>query len=598
MIRLPTLAKRISRVVPAPLFARPQGVIRLYSEKVSTQESAEPQKEEPEHTIDVPWYLRDDVASPLHEEKKIELPSISDSAPVEVSKFCHLLAEEYGMSDIDLFDMTELDDSHEFKANNKDIDYIIICTGKSEKHNFKAAGEFRHYLKHEYNYSPVMEGMVNGAMSPIMRRRLLRRASRGPPATFNDYGKAANSWIMCHHDHIDVHIMTKERREDLNLESLWCKPEDAEKYAPKEQMPTFSDHIFSGIRRFHTSARTLYANLMSLESNLTELQNLSMDASDQDIKARIDAFEADISNPTFKDHNLRYELYRSVHLTRPDLVSFAQAEEALLAKYASLELAFDKTVDYSDEKSNDVVKYIKLIIDSPEWSSPNFEHNQIDKRFNQLSSFLRVIYCFSQERFNMTANPELVPLLWRLSLHEDLEPITPLTVDRIIQDGEEINRKAPAPSLHFASNKLRDVLFLLSRHESLDGSNSELTGMFQELILFTYGNAWKWDKFWNQWATICLSRIPPTKEETLRSWLRLTVFLSLTNNRAQILHYFSQHWDVGSEAGGTMMKALRDCDGKFPSANEETAFKNAVISMLDRLGDGKFEKVRDFIDEL
>lgn len=585
MYRLPNLA-RVARVNSSRPFLLSQKLRRFNSTKVSPEEHSE---EAPEN-IDVPWYLRQDVSSPFLEKEEVKLPSIPDYAPAEVRKFCDLMANSYGMSDILLFDMTELDESHDYRANNKNTDFIIICSGKSEKHNFKAAGEFRYYLKHEHDYVPHMEGMTSGALSPVMRRRLLRRASRGPPATHNDYGMSANSWIFCQHQNIDVHILTKERREELNLESMWCKPEDVDKYISKDTSPDFSDHIFSGIRRFHTSSRVCSSS-GALQSQIDNLTSLSSDSTDAVIKKHIDDFEAEFHGPTAYDHNLRFKLYKTVHLARPSLVTFEHVEKVLLEKYASLEIALDSTLDLAKEKSQDVTEYVKLLIDSPEWNKEPFEKIHADRKFQKLSSFIRMLYCFSNDTFAMTSTPDFLPLVWRLSCHETLQPVTSKQVDEVIDEGV-VQAGKPGKKLEMATYDADAVLELIAHH--YDGTGEKISSEFEELLLFTYGNADKWDRFWNFWNETCFLRLA-SKEEVLRSWLRLVIFLSLTNNKNQILHLFNHHWDIGGGVGGTVITALRENGGAFSSEKDCQAFKAAVESMLQTLGTEKFEGVQKFI---
>ena len=55
----------------------------------------------------VPWYLRDDSSSPLLENKNVELPFVPDHAPSSVNTFLELLSNEYGLEDIELFDLTQ-----------------------------------------------------------------------------------------------------------------------------------------------------------------------------------------------------------------------------------------------------------------------------------------------------------------------------------------------------------------------------------------------------------------------------------------------------------------------------------------------------------
>lgn len=62
---------------------------------------------------------------------------------------------------------------------------VLISTGKSEKTYLQAASELRMYIKHNHGIIPPIVGMVSAGTSPAVRRRLLKRARKGPMATDN-----------------------------------------------------------------------------------------------------------------------------------------------------------------------------------------------------------------------------------------------------------------------------------------------------------------------------------------------------------------------------------------------------------------------------
>lgn len=563
--------------------------------KTTIGESDEPQQKNDESDLSVPWYLREEITSLLVETKEIALPEIPDHAPPQVKEFLGLLARDYGLDNLMLFDMTQLPENHEFKENNKNIDFIVIATGKSEKHIYKAANELRIHLKHTYNSVPLMEGMVSSAITPSMRRRLIRRARKGPLATDNEYGKSANSWVICHHEGIDVHMLTQERREELNLESLWCKPEDAHKFLQDSYDTQESDNIFSGIRRFHTSARNYSSVTSELESFYFKLQNQPADASTEELELLLTSFNQCFLQLSIKDHQIRFQFMKTLHLLRPDLVTFGEVESALFAKYTIEESLYK---DLAQEKIDDITEYAKLLIDSPFFDKYTGKV-RADASLDALSRVISTLYTFSNDKFSLSANPQLVPLLWRLTYTEENQTlIGPHDVDRFIQDRTFITT-SPGPLITMAGNKSRSILHLIDVHKKLEPGTAA-TAALRELILLTYGNAGKWDKFWDEWENIFFDKtFEPA--EAVEKWTRMCVYLSMRNNKAQCLRFLENYWNNGGSVSGSAFTSLQANNEQFNSENERIAFKramNAILGMFETPGKVPFEGIKLYVDLL
>jgi hypothetical protein len=114
----------------------------------------------------------------LVETKKIDLPQLPEGSPVSVEKFINVLAYDYGFDNIKIFDLSLLDEDHNFSTKNQSSRYIMIGTGKSEKHIYKAGVELRNFIKHTYHVLPLMEGLTSQEMSPLARRRCLNGRER------------------------------------------------------------------------------------------------------------------------------------------------------------------------------------------------------------------------------------------------------------------------------------------------------------------------------------------------------------------------------------------------------------------------------------
>lgn len=531
--------------------------------------------------ISVPWYLRQEVTSNLLDGKDIKIPDIPADSPPHLSEFLDLLAKDLGIDELLIFDIKSLDDSHEFKLNRNDLDYIIIGTGKSERHIYKAASELRTHIKHQYGVIPSIQGMVSSAKTPAMRRRLLRRARKGPSATDNDYGFSANSWILCLHDGVEVHMLTERRRSELNLELIWCAPEDRKLYEKEEVIDYESDNVLHnfarrrGTRAYHTSTRsysTHASNAGELDHLLESLNRLPQDASSDRILELKRDFEDLFQGADVKEFDIRTSFLKSIHLVRSDLVPFQEVEDSILQKHAS-KLAL--TYNSLEEKVNDVTKYAQLLLDTPEIirNSKVSSDNSLDK----LSRFISTLFEFSNEEFSLSADTRFLPLVWRLAYTDSDNLVHSKMVSDIIDGKKKLVPNNTGTYSTLASNKMRDILAIAS-HQDKIVENGELASQ-NEAILFTYGNCGKWEKFWQQWErTSFLGTCTPA--EKLDSFVRLAVFLALKSNKSQSYKFLRDLWTETPGTTGGFMGALAQNSNKFDSETQRDAFLLAVNSMV------------------
>lgn len=539
-----------------------------------------------------PWYLRDDTLSPLLETAIIQLPELPQGCPLLVTEFVEALATKYGMSDIEVFDMsqrvTEADEEHL-------ADYNIICTGKSEKHIYKASYELRSLLKNTYTNIPHIEGMVSNAMSPVERRRLLKRAGKGPLKADSDFGLKANSWVMCntHVDNVFIHILTKDRREQLCLESLWCPETEKEKYLSRGSSIEESDDIFIGIRRnFHTishSRRRGYASVSTGEKTEALESFLDRAASVAATSEPIEPFLVEVNgyfdSTNLKHHVLRSQIYNEIHKTKPNKVLSQQVQQAILDKYGNLILALNAGAQLDSQRPQDMVFFIEHLLDLPEIYSTIQEdwRQQIDASFDKLSQFTEKIYLFNKSDLELTALSKLIPLLWRLTWIEKEEQVsvTPRMVDEALTDPETFTVESSGEaSILLASNRAADVLQLI---EYTNKNNQKVTTRsFNELVMFTYGNAGKWNKFWDQWEVQMnlLGAQATPESQILSKWARLTTFLALRNDPESIVHFFNTFWDASNVLSLSFMSDFRLVEGSFASEEEQECVKRALTHML------------------
>lgn len=616
----------------------PEVAEQASSEPENTDKNQPLQPNEPDSSI--PWYLRDDQALELAQKKEVMLPKVPEYAPASLDEFIHLLSSDYGLENILLFDLLTLESTHDYHIDKQAADYIVICTGKSEKHIYKAASELRTHIKHHYDLLPRVEGMVSSIMSPIARRRMLRRANKGPLATDNTYGKAPNSWVMCdtYVDNIFIHILTKERREELILESMWCREEDVEKYSPRKEVYGESDDIFIGVRRYHTmtafsrNRREFYQQLdngakifgnRSIGLLLGPLSGTKRYFSTHPTKATLEAIFYRLRNeseeflvpklaqykaeflsewpetPSLADLHMKYDFLRVLHLLSPETVSLEEASSALLEKHSLL------LVSAASDKSGDIVAYTKLLIDSPEAASVLGScRDAVDSKFDRLSKFISALYRFSNDTMSLTAHPAFIPLLWRLT-YQELIPESVISlqlIDEVIHEERAIPELSHERSIAQAANRARDALSLIETANERDGLSN--TGAFEELCLITYGNAGRWEQFWKLWDSInILSSMERPGNRAVSQWVRLVVFLAAKNNKSQMVYFLNKYWDEPTAGGGFLVRDYKKY-GKFTSKEERDAFKRAMGRILLVINENQpedkqpFAKVEAFVKEI
>lgn len=559
-----------------------------------------------------PWYLRDENSSDLVESREIQIPDVPEGAPQSLHEFLFLVAQEYGLKDILIFDMKEMETERENQIDTNSAYYNIIATGKSEKHVFNAANELRKYIKKDYSKLPKFEGIVTVGKNSRSRRRMRRNAGKGLLATDNEYGQPANSWIICNTDidNIVIHMLTDERRQQLNLESLWCKEEDKLSYEKNQVIYENPDDIFIGIRRMHTT--TPFARLFQSRKfncgkpflyNVGLKENFVNEPPHEDKAYKKSSEQA--PEDVFSDIKKRFETERDVHLLDPKKVSLVQVESTLLRKYNCLPLVLNSDFPLSEHMHHDVVDYIKLLIDSPEISAKyDLQDNQqqniyCDDLYDRLANFTSTLFCFSSHELNLFENRELIPLLWRMSYIQLEGPtIGPKLIDNIIFDAHPILKTSGSPTIKQVGNRARDVLDLIHYYAHRAGGDVML---LDELVLFTYGNAGKWDKFWNTW-NVRFNLLRERGDKCLTLWVRLAVYLACRQDLGSMMHFLNNYWDSSAIEGGSFERDFEMANFNFGHQQEKECFISALRVILESITEAQgnleiYSLVRDFIEK-
>ena len=211
----------------------------------------------------VPWYLQeqhaaDIVPNPLGERQA--LPPLPENPPPILHGLLEQLSVDIGLDDLSLIDLRGLDPPPPLGANL----IMIIGTARSEKHLNVSADRFCRWLRSEHNLRPVADGLMGRNELKIRLRRKARRAKLaknvgrpekddglttgwicvnvgevedGPdaksqpkkPSSFVGFGLGPEK------PRIVVQMLTGEKRDEFDLDTLWTRRLERYKKANEEE---------------------------------------------------------------------------------------------------------------------------------------------------------------------------------------------------------------------------------------------------------------------------------------------------------------------------------------------------------------------------
>ncbi|KAK7206121.1 hypothetical protein BZA70DRAFT_309846 [Myxozyma melibiosi] len=176
-----------------------------------------------EQLIDsTPWYLRTAESMKEQEEKVVEpLPEMPKNSPKQLESILKYVIDDLGLQEVAVSDLRSM-----MTVFGNDA-IMVVCTARSERHLNRAAEELRVHLKREFRSKPRIEGLVGKERMKVQERRIKKKLSRYT-GDMNSYEKDlrsqnSNSWVFVKTgiEGIHVHIITGERRWELDLEGLW-----------------------------------------------------------------------------------------------------------------------------------------------------------------------------------------------------------------------------------------------------------------------------------------------------------------------------------------------------------------------------------------
>jgi len=201
-----------------------------------------------------PWYLHVDtpqrVSNPLLDRQRI--PELPPDPPPLLKPMLEHISIDLGLDDLTVFDLREIDPPLALGANL----LMILGTARSEKHLHVSADRFCRWLKTTYTLKPYADGLLGRGELKLKMRRRARRArllsNVGSSETSNTDDGIRTGWICVNVGTIDdgrrpveesfsrqegyvgfgsevggakvvIQMLTEEKREELDLESLWGK---------------------------------------------------------------------------------------------------------------------------------------------------------------------------------------------------------------------------------------------------------------------------------------------------------------------------------------------------------------------------------------
>lgn len=227
-----------------------------------TTETTEPQPEKvnvdheassktPGSSSQQPWYLRQEFAAPdmadaeavfsLAQQDSITYPDTLEQT--KDAEFVKTLAEhlqsKLGLSNIIVFDMQHGDRDRPMVGKE---DIIIVASAKSGRHCIGSVESLRKELKHTWEIDGGginVEGIVSSTLRKKEHKRLQRKGGqlKRPTEWFN---KASGDWIVIEFTskqgcRVMLNVLDEQKRNYLNLEELYCKEEDLEKYTTSKE---------------------------------------------------------------------------------------------------------------------------------------------------------------------------------------------------------------------------------------------------------------------------------------------------------------------------------------------------------------------------
>lgn len=214
-------------------------------EQIEVKE-AEQKKEEPERKMEelvasegeaVPWYMRsNEDTTQLNPALTEPIPDTPENSPECLKVFVEHMVRELGFTDVTFIDLR-----HRSPVTIWGSDAILVlATGNTDRHIGRGTNSLMTYIKKTFSVVPSQEGIQTSGFLKVHQRRLKKKAKKmaNSDETF-DYAleatRFANNWVVLDTkmNGITIHLLTPEKRAELDLEYIWAEDRKALREARK-----------------------------------------------------------------------------------------------------------------------------------------------------------------------------------------------------------------------------------------------------------------------------------------------------------------------------------------------------------------------------
>lgn len=425
----------------------PEEIAERAQEEIARQE-----KVEETDSDDVPWYLREDEASELDTSPifKTEIPDVPEGAPSQLEDILNYAAKDLGLDNIKIFDIR---DREELPAASY-ADFMILFSGKSPKHIQKAVDELVAHLKSEYKIIPYVEGLLKANSFKRQKRRIKRKV-RTSSYIDTEFGVGPNSWVMIDPkiDGLMLHIMTPERRKEVNLELLWCKREERSQYLPKydeENIADDVDSIFHGLqRRYYTTGVDLSPSTKALQQLMIgDVKGLKHNLRKLDLETRTELLQGIIYaissmnmsqafeilelpdniyirtfnnafpfEPELRHWEQRYQLYSLLNKLLPSTYPISHLAHTLQAQASYGEAISDIQFE----------RFLDDLLKTPEFPTSKNSQDQLNDIFRAKFRYLSEILIIKDVQSTFKITPKFLTKLLQLASQNPEGPKSPVS---------------------------------------------------------------------------------------------------------------------------------------------------------------------------
>lgn len=474
-----------------------------------------------------PWYVneaRNFIDGKDHSLGASKLPELPANSPESLRHILSIASEEMGLRDLVILDR-RLED--EFTSSALGPSIIVLGTGTSTKHLSSAGKLLLKWLKNEHGVHAGREGILSSKSVKVHSRRQKKRQQRQRMVSPNSGDlQRVSPWVAIDTklDNIYVHLMTAERRDEIDLEHLGEPDNSAEMLIAESLEEEFSDPVQ---QRVPTSKRDLQPtgrrNFSSMPTASTReelaLENL-IKANRSDITENSEEVLEFASNfpkfPSLSDLKVRLEFFSAAASLSPVFSLKRVIKEAEFYQASGHVLEDDDLEMLLSSICYHGQSYFSSLSATKENAA--LWKDLCDYKAQILLELYDLAFRPSGRTF--LGSPRLLALLYRTFTGMSVDSTTPIAAS--------INPTPAEKSLKafFDSKRLHPLRYLLE--STAEFQNIRTVGM----IMTSLANRGLYDAFWRVVDIAILSRSSKSSSETIAE-LALSLVVK-TGDYAQI----------------------------------------------------------------